>query len=134
MPEYTKAQQLGYEPGAKPKKKPRTDASPKRIAEIRAKKAMVCRVCGTPANVHAHHLVRRGSPHFGLWTENNIVGLCAQHHMEYHATGYGSPMKKRLRVLLTEAEVNYTDYRAYEGYVDDLLWRIRPVVTSADAA
>lgn len=117
----------------KPKPR-RTSASPKRIAEIRAKKAQECRCCPNPDGlaVHAHHVVKRGAPHFGQWTENNIVGLCAACHDALHRGD--DRVKKILRVRLTQAEVAHTDWRAYEGYVDDRLWRIRPVVEDGTAA
>jgi hypothetical protein len=131
----------GCKPDPKPRteggvgrKKPKRGPSRNRIAEIRAKKAAGCRVCPNPDGlaVHSHHLVRRGAPWFGEWTENNIVGLCAACHGDLHRGD--DRVKKILRVRLTASEVTYTDWRAYEGYVDDRLWRIRPVVEDGTAA
>lgn len=116
------------------KPKPPRGPSRKRINEIRAKKATSCRVCPNPDGlaVHAHHVVRRGAPWLGQWTENNILGLCAACHDALHR---GDPkVKKILRVRLTAAEVEYADRRAYTGYVDDILWRIRPVVEDGRSA
>lgn len=123
-------------PADAPKKTGRHTAGPKRKAEIRAKKATTCRCCPTTAeatHIHMHHLVKRGAPWFGQWTENNIVGLCGDCHHELH-TQNTLRIRKVLRVSLTVAEVAYADRRAYEGYVDDTLWRIRPVVTDGRQA
>lgn len=122
---------LGGIGNPKPK---RTAASPQRKAEIRAKKATACRTCPNPdgLKIHAHHIVRAGAPHFGSWTENCIVGLCAACHQALHSGD--DKVKKILRVRLTDAEVRYADEKAYEGYVDDIYWRIRPKVTDGAAA
>lgn len=115
----------------------RTVASPQRKAEIRAKKATSCRCCPNPdgLKIHAHHIVRAGAPHFGSWTENNIVGLCAACHKDLHdKNSRGEKIRKILRVRLTDAEVRYGDDKAYEGFVDDEYWRIRPKVTDGAAA
>lgn len=125
---------LGGIGNPKPK---RTAASPQRKAEIRAKKATACRCCPNPdgLKIHAHHIVRAGAPHFGSWTENNILGLCAACHKDLHdKNARGVKIRKILRVRLTDAEVRYGDDKAYEGFVDDEYWRIRPAVTTGDAA
>lgn len=118
-------------PAGAPKKKARHSAGQKRWAEIRAAKCQSCRCCGALADtvhIHAHHLVRKGSPYFGSDTESNIVGLCSDCHRELHDQNT-ERIRKVLRVRLTMAEVEYADERAYDGYLDDRLWRIRPVVT-----
>lgn len=121
-------------PAGSTKRKGRHEASPRRKAEIRAKKCNECRTCGTTeGHIHAHHVVKRGAPWFGQWTENCIVGLCGDCHHELH-TKNTERIRKILRVRLTVAEVEYADRRAYEGYVDDVLWRVRPVVTDGNAA
>lgn len=125
-------------PGGTSKKKPerskRIKAGTKRWAEIRAKKSMSCRVCGTSeGHIHSHHLIRQGTKHWlSSDTENNIVGLCDQCHTDLHAGN--DKVKKILRVRLTQTEVEHTDRNAYEGYVDDAYWRIRPKVTTEAAA
>lgn len=123
-------------PAGAVKKQARHTASPKRKAEIRERKCQSCRVCGVTAeqtHIHMHHIVRRGAPWFGTWTENNILGLCGDCHHELHAQNT-LRIRKILRVRLTLAEVRYADEKAYEGWVDDHLWRVRPAVTSKDAA
>lgn len=133
MAGYSKQEQLSRSPAGIGQAKRKRGASPSRIAEIRAKKAQTCRVCPNVEGfaVHAHHLVRRGSPWFGEWSEGNIVGLCAECHQALHAGD--DRVRKILRARLTDAEVRYTDFRAYEGYIDDRLWRIRPVVDTGGA-
>lgn len=105
--------------------KPKRGASRETIGEIRALKATACRCCPNAAGlaIHSHHLVRRGAPHFGEWVAENIVGLCAACHDALHRGD--EQVKRTLRVRLTAAEVRYTDARAYRGYVDDHLWRVR---------
>lgn len=123
-------------PAGAEKRKARHTASPKRKAEIREKKCQECRVCGASAentHIHMHHVVRRGAPYFGQWTENCIVGLCGDCHHELHSQNT-LRIRKILRVRLTAGEVKYADERAYEGYVDDVLWRVRPVVTDGNQA
>ena len=118
----------------KPAKNKRRKAGSKRWAEIRAAKCQSCRVCGTTSgHIHAHHLIRQGTD---LWvstdTENNVVGLCGQCHADLHAGR--DEVKKILRFRLRAAEVEHTDFNAYTGYVDDVLWRVRPVVEDGQAA
>lgn len=130
-PDFKPAPSAG---GVGRKKPKRGQASRSRIAEIRAKKATTCRVCPNPDGlaIHAHHIVRRGAPWFGEWSENNICGLCTACHEALHKGDW--KVRKILRFRLTDAEVRYADWRAYEGYVDDRLWRIRPVVEDGTAA
>lgn len=120
-------------PAGAVKRTGRHTASPKRKAEIRDRKCHACRCCGTTqGHIHAHHLVKRGAPWFGQWTENCIVGLCGDCHYELH-TQNTERIRKILRHALTDAEVEYADMRAYEGYLDDVLWRLRPVVEGPDS-
>jgi hypothetical protein len=125
-------------PGGVSRKKPaankRTKAGAKRWEQLRAAKCRSCRVCGTTSgHIHAHHLIRQGTD---LWlssdTENNLVGLCGQCHTDLHAGR--DTVKKILRFNLTADEVEHTDMNAYTGYVDDVLWRVRPVVEDGRAA
>jgi hypothetical protein len=108
------------------KKKPnRRRTSPLRVAEVRARKVagQKCRVCWDTENLHAHHIVRRGAPWFGEWTEDNIAPLCEACHRDLHAGR--AAVKQILRSSLTAAEVRYADDRAYPGYVDEVLWPLR---------
>lgn len=133
-PRWKPEPSMGGTGNPKPK---RNVASPERKAEIRAKKATSCRCCPNPdgLKIHAHHIVLASAPHFGQWTENNILGLCAACHKDLHDLNKrGEKIRKILRVRLTDSEVKYADQRAYEGYVDDTYWRIRPAVTTGDAA
>jgi hypothetical protein len=126
------------------KKKPaknqvRKQASPKSKQRVRDKKVTGCRVCPNTDGLalHAHHIVREGSPWFGQFTENNICGLCAECHHGLHAGD--DRVKKILRARLTDTEVQYGDERAYPGYVDDIYWRLRraganPGTLAEDAA
>lgn len=115
-------------PAGSVKKKPRHKASAKRWGQIRERKCQSCRACGTTdGHIQAHHVVRKGSPYFGQDTENCIIGLCSECHDELH-TRNTLRIRKVIRCALTAAEVDYADYRAYTGYVDDRYWRIRPVV------
>lgn len=127
---------FAFKPDPKPrseggigKKKRSRKASPHRIAEVREKKLRDgCRICKSFDNLHAHHVVRRGSPWFGQWTENCIVGLCAACHGAIHDGDKRTRLA--LRVLLTDSEVKYGDDRAYPGYVDDEYGRLRPAGTN----
>lgn len=105
--------------------KPKRGTSRATIAEIHKLKAAACRCCPNAGGlaVHAHHLVRRGAPHFGEWVPGNIVGLCVACHDALHRGD--DTVRRTLRVRLTVAEVAYADARAYRGYVDDRLWRVR---------
>lgn len=124
-------------PAGAPKKKPRHKAGQKRWAEIKAKKCAACLCCQVRAEdghyIHAHHLVRKGAPYFGADTESNVVGLCSDCHRELHDQNT-ERIRKVMRVRLTVAEVAYADEKAYEGYLDDRLWRIRPIVTDGRQA
>lgn len=114
------------EGGISRKKPNRNRASPLRVAEVREKKVGlvgVCRVCGSTRDLHAHHIVRKGAPWFGTWTENNIAPLCSDCHQELHKGD--ERVRKILRASLTDAEVRYADDRAYPGYVDEVLWPLR---------
>lgn len=108
----------------KPKANKRTDASPARKAEIRAKKCDRCRVCGQPHTllmgpaINAHHLIPRSLG--GLWTESNIVGLCGS-----GTTGCHGLVEARDRVAcaalrrsLTDAEYSYIVAKKGEAFLD----------------
>lgn len=108
---------------SRPKRKHPTKASPARIAEIRAKKAAVCRLCGTAENVNAHHLVPRGMGGTigGMWTESNVVGLCGHGNTD----GCHGLVENRdpaachlLRALLTDEEYSYVCEKMGEGWVE----------------
>lgn len=101
-----------------PRKPRRTDASTARIAEIRAKKTAICRLCGTTERVNAHHLIPRSLG--GIWTESNVVGLCGS-----GTTGCHGDVERRhpdvlckLRASLTDAEYSYVVEKAGEGFLD----------------
>jgi len=53
-----------------------------------------CRICGRPAS-DGHHIVLRSKG--GDDVEDNIIPLCHQHHMEYHAG-----VERRLKLTLEE--------------------------------
>jgi len=105
----------------KPRANKRTDASPQRKAEIRAKKAQECRLCGATGGafeVNAHHLIPRSLG--GVWTESNIVGLCGS-----GTTGCHGLVEARdraacaaLRRSLTDAEYSYVVSKKGEGFLD----------------
>lgn len=109
----------------RPKPRTRSHASRERIAEIRAKKATVCRLCGTTTNVDAHHLVPRGmgGSAGGLWTESNVIGLCGPGN----AAGCHGLVESRdkqacatLRARLTDAEYSYVVTKRSDAWLD---WR-----------
>jgi 5-methylcytosine-specific restriction endonuclease McrA len=101
-----------------PKKPRRTSASRERIAEIRAKKASSCRLCGTTENVNAHHLIPRSLG--GVWTESNIVGLCGSGTTGCHGDieHHHLDALYQLRASLTDAEYSYVVEKAGEGFMD----------------
>src|SRR2546423_1671470 len=96
----------------RPKRKHPLRVSNARKQEIRAKKAQVCRLCGTTENVQAHHLIPRGMGGTigGEWTESNVVGLCGHGNVD----GCHGLVERRdrvachlLRALLSDAEYAY---------------------------
>lgn len=120
--------------GKRPRKPIREKASPARWEKIRAAKCQHCLACGTSAgHIHGHHMVERGSPHFGSDTENNIIGLCAACHEAYHSQGYGSLVRRTVRERLTKDELDYIGTHTYDGWVDNYLWRLVPVSNDEEA-
>jgi len=122
---YWKRDQLERSPAGiglpKPQANKRTDASPARKAEIRAKKCGECRVCGRAFGlipINAHHLIPRSLG--GVWTESNIVGLCGS-----GTTGCHGLVEARDRVAcaalrrsLTDAEYSYIVAKKGEAFLD----------------
>lgn len=107
------------------KRKPRTrsHASPERIQEIRAKKAVVCRLCGTTFGVQAAHLVPRGmgGSRGGAWTESNVIGLCGLGNASgCHGLveSHDSDACHLLRTRLTDAEYSYILSKRSEEWLD----------------
>jgi hypothetical protein len=49
-----------------------------------------CAACGVVAD-SAHHVVQKGSPHFGDDVEENVVGLCGHGTARCHGAFHGSP-------------------------------------------
>lgn len=49
-----------------------------------------CAACGVAAS-NAHHVIQKGSPHFGDDVAGNIVGLCGTGTMRCHGAMHGSP-------------------------------------------
>lgn len=107
----------------RPKRKRPTKANPERIAEIRAKKAQECRLCGTRKGVNAHHLIPRGMGGTigGEWTESNVVGLCGHGNLD----GCHGLVERRdpaslylLRASLTDAEYSYVEFKMGEGWLE----------------
>lgn len=64
-----------------------------------------CAACGVIAS-NAHHVIQKGSPHFGDDVAGNIVGLCGTGTMRCHGAMHGSP---------------YVVARAREWPIDDSL-------------
>jgi hypothetical protein len=84
-----------------------------------------CRVCPNPDGyrIEPHHIIRRGTPWFGSWALDNIVGLCLACHTSIHSD---KRVTKIFRAKLTAGEVKWADDHAYPGYVDDVYWTVRP--------
>lgn len=114
----------------KPKKPKRATAQfidEKNERRARKLKCQECRTCSNKEGyrVEPHHIVRRGAPHFGDWHPSNICGLCLACHSAYHSGD--DAVKKRIRVALTRAEVEYSDNLAYQGYIDDVYYALPKV-------
>jgi 5-methylcytosine-specific restriction endonuclease McrA len=73
---YPKAQQLARSE----RRYRRYVASPKQWAAIAAAKQGRCRVCAHVPPNELHHLVPRGTPHFGSDVPENIAPLCPECH------------------------------------------------------
>lgn len=104
-------------------KKPLTGEFIEAKAEKRARKNLTgCRTCPNEQGfrIEPHHVVRRGSPHFGTWDGRNILALCLACHTAYHAGD--EAIRKAIRLELTRAEVDYAEDFAFQGYLDDIYW------------
>lgn len=44
-----------------------------------------CRLCGTTRNLHCHHIVYRSEDKSKINDENNLIMLCAEHHILVHS-------------------------------------------------
>lgn len=49
-----------------------------------------CAACGGPSN-NLHHVVQKGSPHFGDDVYENVVGICGSGTERCHGAIHGSP-------------------------------------------
>jgi len=49
-----------------------------------------CAACGAPA-ANAHHVVQKGSPHFGDDVEENLLPICGSGTTRCHGAIHGSP-------------------------------------------
>lgn len=95
-----------------------TKASAAVVAAIREVKCRSCRLCGTPFNVNAHHLIPRSRG--GRWHVDNLVGLCGS-----GTTGCHGLVEARdpaacylLRARLTDSEYAYVIGVMGEGWLD----------------
>lgn len=92
-------------------------------AEKRARKNLTgCRLCPNSQGfrIEPHHVVRRGSPHFGTWDGRNILSLCLACHSAYHSGD--EAIRKAIRLELTRAEVDYAEDFAFQGFLDKFYW------------
>lgn len=63
-----------------------------------------CAACGGPAS-NAHHVIQKGSPHFGDDLPGNIMGLCGTGTMRCHGAMHGSPYLEKVTDTRTSAGV-----------------------------
>lgn len=93
---------MTFRPDPKPKRRPRKQI---RIIDRSATKRKMardrlCRCgCGRLAN-HGHHVIQKGSPHFGDDVEENIIPTYFICHGEWHDG-------KKVRFLLKKEEIDY---------------------------
>jgi hypothetical protein len=71
-----------------------------------------CRACGKPAS-NGHHLVPKGSPHFGDDVEDNVIPLCGSGTTGCHGRVHAWDMEARRAIgaRLSESEVGYVRHR-----------------------
>lgn len=77
-----------FKPDPKPAKRKRKRIRVIDPAAIKRKmlRFPICRSAGcNKLATDPHHIVRKGSPHFGDDVEDNILPLCHECHYEYHA-------------------------------------------------